>query len=141
MEAKDFLRQYKEIKAELKNLDTEITELVEQADNISVSYSLDKVQTSGLSDRVGNLAAKIADKTSEAINMRFSLSETLSEIVTVIKKVEDYRQRRILYAYYIGGDSWQAIADELDLSRQWTCHLHGIALLEIDKIIKNISDS
>ncbi|SCJ87052.1 Uncharacterised protein [uncultured Eubacterium sp.] len=141
MEAKEFLRQYKEIKADLKNLDTEIKELGEQADNISISYSLDRVQTSGLSDRVGNLAAKIADKTNEAINMRFCLSEILSEIVKTIKTVGDYRLRRILYAYYIEGSSWQAIADELNMSRQWACHLHGIALLEVEKIIKEISDS
>ena len=66
------------------------------------------------------LASKIRDN-----------AKRLIQIEQIIKRMEDERFRRLLWFRYIDGMTWEAIADEMDMSSQWVQKLHQKALRQI----------
>lgn len=132
MTTKDFLSQYRELKAEIEGLRDELKQLEAIAEKTSPS----REPCSGggnLSDRVGRTSAKIVDLKNEISEEKRRLVELRREIVREIKAVPNPKQRLVLQYRYINGWRWEKIAAHLGFSYQWVCVLHGRGLEMISK--------
>lgn len=96
---------------------------------------VDKVQTSNQSDRVGNLAAAIADKSEELKRQLDKEMQEFDYVDNLICKVDDGRMRLLLSLRYISGATFERIADMLDISLQWTFVLHKKAIEKIQDFL------
>lgn len=131
MTAKEFLNRYIQASEAIDDKLTEIAQLRALSTKVSVAFNPDRVQSSGNTDSMSAIVAKIVDMGSEIDADIDKLREIKREIMTVIMDVPNHKQRRILYHRYILGKTWEQIAEKLDNSRQWVCIVHGQALTQI----------
>ena len=129
MTAKEYLSQYREEKLKVKKLSDQIKELEALSEYASPRFS---TSGSGISDKVGNHAAEIADKKKELNCLIAKSLELMDEIEACINRVENSRLRYILFERYICCQKWEDIAEELNLELRWVYVLHGRALKKID---------
>ena len=129
MTAKEYLSQYYTEKLKIKKLSGEIEEL--EALSVYASPRL-SVSGSGISDKIGNNAAKIADKQKELDCLIEKSLKLMDEIETCINRVENVRLNYILTERYINCRKWEDIAEELNTDLRWIHRLHGRALKKID---------
>lgn len=130
MTAKEYLSQYRDEKLKVERMGDQIKELEALSEYASPRFS---TSSSKISDKVGNNAAKIADKKKELERLISKSLELMKEIEACINRVKDERYRYILTERYINQQKWESIAEglgELDLS--WVHKLHGRALEKID---------
>lgn len=129
MTAKEYLSQYYTEKLKIKKLSGEIEEL--EALSVYASPRL-SVSGSGISDKIGNNAAKIADKQKELDCLIEKSLKLMDEIEACINRVENVRLNYILTERYINCRKWEDIAEELNTDLRWVHRLHGRALKKID---------
>lgn len=125
MIAKEYLSQYRNKKLEAKRLKDEIKELEALSEYVSPRLSAGGI---GISDKVGNSAAKIADKKRELEHLIDKALELMDEIEACINRVENPRLRYILFERYISCRKWEDIAEELNYTVRQIHRLHGRAL-------------
>lgn len=124
---KDVLQQYRAAAAEADRLSREIREWRRKSRQM-----LTETRDCDDHGRVGeavtamdDLAQLLAEKRLESVQLRRQLERKIST-------VKDRRLQELLRRRYIDGDTWEQIAEAMGMSYQWTCHLHGIALTELD---------
>lgn len=130
--AKRWLRQYLELEKEVKTLSEEINALEEQWDNISVKMD-GMPRGTDISDKTGNLAAKIADMVLELIERRSKATEKRNEIMKYIIDIGNRTWSRILYLHFIQGMSFERIAVDIDKSWRHTHRLYAEALIRVGR--------
>lgn len=135
MEAKQFLKQYQDTLADIRNLESQKLELENLAMSVTASTDGERVQSSGRKDRMAELAVKIADAEREIVEQRTQAFHRLREIEEAIKAVPDGRQQQILHMRYVERKKWEEIAVDLGIDYRWTLRLHGKALKKIEDFI------
>lgn len=108
MTAKEYLNQYCLARRELECLQEEIQELEALAEYVSPHPTAGG--SSGVSDKVGNTAARIADKRSSLERSVGEALELLNEIQSRIAQLNDERHRWILRERYVHCRKWEHIA-------------------------------
>ena len=137
MTAKEYLRQYGQLKREVLRLIDERQRWVDLATRITPAYSDTPAGGSGGDGKIPAAVEKIVEQ-ERRIDARFrELMALLDEIEGKIAGLEDERQREILRRRYIGGQKWEDIAKGMHYGYQWVCKLHGRALLKIKEAIKS----
>ena len=136
MRAKDLLKSIRPLRHELKLLkQQEQMMLLPQA----VIYDKIQVQTSP-QDRMFKTVEEIK-KLSFLIQIKEErLAKLQLEAMTLIYSLDKTDYRRILILYYIDGNKqkkWNEVADIMGYSESRVKHLHGWALAEIDRKIKD----
>ncbi len=128
MTAKEYLSQY-------KLLDTEINSKIEQVEQLDAkATSISHMAgggTGGHFDRVGIMAAEIADAKDEVIASIGALLMLKLEIEQTIAAVENPVYRLILTLKYINCHELKQVAEEMNYSYKQICRLHGEALFQI----------
>lgn len=148
MTTKEYLNQYIDACRDIEILELELKETMQEYDSINILMD-GMPHGSGLSDRTGNLAAKISDMVMELIQKRNNAIEIKKQVGATIFKVKGVDQvlYMILYYRYIKGWSFERIAvdgnlkrDETDrsMSYRWVCVLHGKALEAVKKILRSL---
>lgn len=137
MNAKEYLHQVRFIDTVIDNKQKELEQLKDMAVSISSGPSdKESVQTSHDQDKLGDIVAKIID-TQDEINCQIDhLVDVKREVVRVMEKVKNVDAYKILYKRYIECKRWELIAVEMSYSIQWVYKIHGAALIEISKILK-----
>lgn len=137
MTAKEYLRQLIDLDNEIDILIEQIRWLRAQAEGLSVSY--DDIPHGGgqrdLSDIVVDIVTLQEDcnrKTDKMVNLR-------REAIGLLSRLEDGKQRTLLQMRYLNRKSWKTIADLMVYSKQHIYRLHGQALANFDKILKDES--
>ena len=138
MNAKEYLRQYEDALADIRNIEAELEELEDMGMSITVNADGERVQSSGSQDAIGSLVAKICDMRIELMDKRSDALDKMHRIQKTINRVENKDYRQILHMRYIEKATWERIAVALDRSYQWVCRLHGRALNEVDRLIKSL---
>ena len=82
------------------------------------------------------MAVRLAEITVEIMDERTKAIEERNEIRNVILRVGDHNLSHILRRRYIDGKTWEEIAVEMNYTYRWTLTLHGRALEEVDRILK-----
>ena len=75
-------------------------------------------------DKVDELERKITQAIDELADIRM-------EIEAVLGQLEDDTLRELMEYRYIDGLTWEQVAEKMHYGREWTCRLHGKALLKI----------
>lgn len=135
MTAKTFLNQYQQSIITIKNLEAEAKQLEELALSCTIPTDREKIQASGLKDRIATLIVQATDLRFKIVDNRSEAIKKLQEVERVIACVKNKEQRQILHMRYIENKRWEEIATEMYFSYKWVCTLHGRALLEVEQII------
>lgn len=123
-----YLLQIKKFDYMIQNKNLEIERLRTLACNMVAPTDHEQIKTSGTSDKIGNMGAKIADlslEIDEIMNKRHM-------IVNQIEQIEDADLYNVLAHIYILGYRLEEIADLSDVSIDTIKRLKKKALKEFD---------
>ena len=135
MTAKEYLRQ-------LINIDSDINDYQDEVLRIRTGMERMTPQLSGMPmgtpdpDKLGNKMDGLIswqDKLNEAVDEACRLKV---EALDLIGQMEDSTLGRLLRKHYIYGKPFTLISLEMGYEYYWTCQLHGRALQEFDRVLK-----
>lgn len=118
MGAETYLKRYREAKAEIERMKSEIREVKAFAEAKGIDTTREPVQSNSAYDVVGTVAAKAADLESELREKIFNAFSLLEEIHAVITEVENEKERDLLTRRYTEGLSREQAAGEMYISRR-----------------------
>ena len=129
MTAKEYLQQYKLLDSRINAKCEQLERLRELSTKVSAEQG--GGAHSGVSDRVGNIVAKICDAEAEINEMIDKLLDLRVKIERAIAAVPDETLRQLLELRYINCKTFEQIAVEINYSYMHVCRLHGKALAQI----------
>lgn len=136
MTAKTYLNQIR--KADIKISDglEELEQLKALATKVTAAMDGEVVSSSKNPDKMTAVVHKII-QLQEKINRDVDkYVDIKGEAMDLLSQVENPIHYKILHSRYVLYRTWEQIADEIGYTYQWTCQLHGVALLEFEKIMK-----
>ena len=131
MNAKQWLGRARFIDRELKALKREKQKKLDDLTKITQSYESDGAQMTKdphKLDRIAEYTGLIEQKEAE-------LMDTKRQILETIMKLQDGKQRSVLFEYYIEGKKWEEVAVDLHYSYMHVTRIHGYALTEVQKML------
>lgn len=131
MNAKQWLGRARFIDRELKALKREKQKTLDDLTKITQSYESDGAQMTKdphKFDRIAEYTGLIEQKEAE-------LMDTKKQILETIMKLQDGKQRSVLFEYYIEGKKWEEVAVDLHYSYMHVTRIHGYALTEVQKML------
>ena len=134
MTAKQYLSQISRLNKMIANKLTEIYQLKSMASNISVLNEVDKVQTSGSKDRIGDMVCEIVDLEKEANEYIDIYTDLRRKIIMQIDAKPNENYYKVLFAKYIEEKTFEVIAEEMEYSWRQIIRIHGDALAEFERI-------
>ena len=133
MNAKEYLMQYKRTATRLKVLEAEIRAMRTEAESISIK--LDGMPKGSSKGTWENIAVTLADRETEYQKEYAELWKLRMQIIETLGKLSSKHQQ-LLYSKYIQGKTWEHIAVDMDITWRHCYRLHGSALVELDKVLK-----
>lgn len=128
MTTEQYLGQIDRLNKLIQNKLIEIYQLKTMACNIVVSNESERVQTSGSQERMADTVAKIVDKEREIDNLVDIQLNKKSLIISQIEGIEDNNMYHILFSYYVKGDNYSQIGNNLGYSRMQIKRLYNNAI-------------
>ena len=123
------LSQLRHLRREVNDLSQRIAEL-ELAAQGGVGHVTGLPWGKARRDRVGDMAAKLADLRDVLDARRTRCMELLGELYAFIDDIDDSLTRQIMTYRYIDGDSWQVVARRIGESdEQYPRRIHNRYLL------------
>lgn len=141
MTADEFLKQIEKYD---RMIDGKLSELYRYkclVTSVTVPTDREAVQTSGVSDKVGNIVAKIVDLENEIDDIIDEYIDTRKRCISVIEMLKDPLQYAIIHKHYVEYKSYAEIAAEECYSYVWIMTVKDKALREVERIIKNFSEN
>jgi hypothetical protein len=137
MTADEFLKQIERADTLIDSKLSELYRLRCLVTSITVPTDREAIQTSGVSDKVGNTVAKIVDLENEIDDMIDEYIDTRNKCIGVIEQLADTLQYKVIHMRYVEYKSYVEIEDELNYSHQWIMEVRRNALREIERIINS----
>ena len=135
MTAKEYLSQAAALKRRIKQVEDRIEEIrTELSSPNAIRYDKDMVQSSPTSDAFANYVIKLEKEESKLLKLKEQYIETYEEIRVRLISVNPDIYSDLLYMRYLEQKTLVQIAEELNYSYEWTCRLHGRALLAFSRI-------
>ena len=138
MDARTYLQQILKDDKLIQNKCVEVYQLRCLATNVTAPMGTEPVMTSGASDKVGNIVAKIVDLEYEINELIDQYIDDKQERIAVIEQIEDPLQYNILHKYYVQGTKFKDIAEEEHYSEVHINKQHQKALAKVQKILNSI---
>ncbi len=136
MNAKQYLKQLKWLKNLIDTKQGQIQSLRDMTTRITPNSSSEPVQTSGVSDKIGNSIAKIVDLEGELTTDIHKYTVLMQEILHRIELLPD-NELKVLLAYkYVNFNTWEQIAEKMECSLRWVYELHQRALSAFEVVLK-----
>lgn len=132
------MERYRSAKADIERLKGLITEVEALAEAHGIDTTKPAVQAGGISDIVGNAAAKAADILTDIREKQIEALQVLSEVEAVISMVEEPKERVLLSKKYIEGKPLEEIADEMEISRRNIWRVRERALKSADEVMERL---
>ena len=136
MEAKAYLSQVRKYDRLINNKLETISSLRSLVTSVTIELKSDVVQTSGAKDTMASTIDRIIDLEREIDADVDRLVNLKREVMSVIDKIKDPILIDILYKRYFHYEKWEEIAIEMNYSYRQVTRLHGQALQEVRKILK-----
>lgn len=136
MNAKQYLKQLKWLKNLIDTKNEQIESLREIATKITPNYSSEPVQTSSISNKVGNSVVKIVDLENELTVDVQKYTSLMQEIIHKIELIPDNELKLLLTYKYVNFNTWEQIAEKMDCSLRWVYELHQRGLAAFDVVLK-----
>ena len=99
----------------------------------SKPFDNDRVQTSGVKDRIGDLSCKIISEKEKRDRMVQEREEKLDHINRLIDGMENTEHAKIIYYLHVRKDSYTEVAEMLDKEVQTIRNMHTKAIKELEK--------
>ena len=133
MTAKEYLLSIKQLERAIRLKKEEIEELRTLATSITVKTGEEPVQTSGTSDKVGNIVAKIVDLQRELEDSVIVFLNKREECIAILDKMQDIDEYEVLYRRYMQDMKWEEVANVMGYTSEYvrgTLHMNAIANFE-----------
>lgn len=114
------LKKYRNIYKKIEQLEQEKADLLQ----LTAPKPDGQPRSFGTGDPTGSTATKIADLTTQIDYLIEDLLERRYQIEKVISELPE-REFNLMHSYYILGHTWEQVAEEMGITRQWVCELHG----------------
>ena len=137
MTAKEYLLQYRIAINKVKRKQEQIEKL--RADLLPSGISYDGMPGAGGNRTAADIFARLEELERELKGQQDNARAKAKEIIAVIEQVEDERYRGILHDRYIMGMHWKDIIEQTGYTNRHIFRVHRFALLEIDRILKNVT--
>lgn len=139
MTAKQYLSQAAVLKRRIKQVTDRIEELRTEAENPkAIRYDKDLIQKSATGDALANYMIRLDKEERKLYSFKEQYLDLFHEIRERIIKVMPGIYADVLYMRYLEQKSMIDIAEELSYSYEWTCRLHGRALLAFSRLYPDI---
>ena len=135
LRADNYLQLIKKMDVRIQSKLVELYQLRCLATNITAQTGTEPVQTSGVSDRVGNIAGKIVDLEKEIDDMIFQFIRDKQERISVIEQVDDTLLFSILHKHYVQYKKIKTIAEEEHYTEVHISNKHKEALDRVQEIL------
>ena len=136
MTAKTYLSQIRALDIKINDGIEELAQLKALATKVTAALGNEVVSSSKSPDKMTDVVAKIV-KLQEDLNRDVDKYVDIKrEATELLSKVENPTHYKILHSRYVLYKTWEQIACEIGFTYQWVCQLHGVALLEFEKILK-----
>lgn len=137
MTVKDFLKDIKRKNASLDMLREQLERLRSMA--VYKSPVMDDIGGFGSPNvhSKEDLYAKIAETSEKLDQMQIEMIEDIRKATEMIMSLKDARTLQIFSMRYLNYQTWESIADSLDITFQWVHKLHGRGLRELNERYKN----
>ena len=139
MNADEFLKQIERADKVISNKLYEVQRLRVLAVSTTVPTDREAVQTSGVSDKVGNIVAKIIDLENEINELIDEYVDLQRFCIGVIEAVKSPVQYTVLHKHYVQYKSFAEIAEEEHYSYDGIMKVKRKALEQVDAILKEKS--
>lgn len=140
MNAVEYLTNIKLIERAIRLKREEIEELRTLAESIAIKTGEEPVQTSGTSDKVGNIVARIVDMEKELEESMLDYINKRTECIMLLDKM-DINEREVLYRRYIQDMKWDDVADAMGYSSEHVRGtLHTSALNTFENLLHNLTE-
>lgn len=137
MTADEFLKQIETYDTLVEGKLNEREKLWELATKITVPTDKEAIQTSGVSDKVGNIAAKLADIENEIDSLVDEYIDVQRECISVIEKLADKPiEYSVIHKHYVLYKTFVEIAEEESYSYDGIIKAKDRALKRIDAILR-----
>lgn len=135
MDTREYLNQFQRYDKIRRNKLEELKYLESIATGLSsFPYGTEKVQTSGNTDKIGDIVSKIVDLKVEINGVIDECLRKRIEVINTIDSITNPVLYDLLFKRYVEGKSLSVIADEIGYTSQWTRELHLSALAEVKKL-------
>ena len=135
MRAEDYMLQYRRCRVEIERCRERIQILSDNCQRVTSSWQEDKVQSSHLPDKLGELIARISDLEEDLMIQVSEAIDLMNQIEGVINLIPDPDYQRVLHKRYIACKTYEQIANDMIISERWAWELNQRALREVDKLI------
>ena len=139
MTADEFLKQIERADKLISNKLYEVQRLRLLAVSTTVPTDREAIQTSGVSDKVGNIVAKIVDLESEINDLIDEYVDLQRECIWVIESLKNSLQYTVLHKHYVQYKSFAEIAEEEHYSYDGIMKVKRKALEQVEEILKEKS--
>lgn len=141
MTVKEYLLNIKKLKRAIRLKQEEIEELRTLATSITVKTGEEPVQTSGTSDKVGNIVAKIVDLQRDMEDSMIEYLKQRAECVKLLEQMQEVDEREVLYRRYVQDMKWEEVAQAMGYSNTHVRGtLHDTAIINFENLIHNSTD-
>lgn len=134
-DAKEYLGQVRLLDELIQNKAVEAYQLRCLATSCTAPTDREPMGSGGVSDRVGNIVAKLVDLENETNRIIDQYIDLKQEVIQVIESVKNPLWYTILHKYYIQYKTFVQIADEEGYAYPYVCEIHGKAIAEVQKIL------
>jgi len=135
MTAKEYLKQAIDIDKLKESKKKQIKHLYGELSGTGISYSHDKIKTSGHKDKIAAMVAAIGDLQNLLILDVTKLLRLKYDITIMIDQIESANLRWILFERYINFKEWRDIMQDCNMSEATIHRHHSNALNEFSKIL------
>ena len=142
MHIKDYLLQASRLDQTIDNKLEQVQRLKDIALKVTISYEKEIVSGGGcVQSPMADTVNKLVDLEKEINKDIDKLVDLKREIIELIRRIDDSNHRLLLERRYLNGYGWDEVADEIGYDKRWVMRLHGRALKEIDKFLKQATKS
>lgn len=135
--AKEYLLKISEYEERLDRMELEIRVLEDAATSITATPKQDVVSCSGKKDKLGDLAAEIADKRQKRDQVWDALIDLKREAAAMLVRVDKKVYRDILEKRYFQHKNLKTISDEMHIDYRELRRCHGRALNAYARVMES----
>lgn len=129
-EKKEYLRAVAGKDVMLSSMYTKVSNLYEQATNITAKWGSEKVQ-GGKSNTMEDVLVELADELNKLESAQSLYFQQAAKVQAAMSALTFPKQRQVLELRYFKGMKWQDIAKELSVDVSAVYKLHGRALYNL----------
>lgn len=137
MTVKEYLQQVRYYDEVIEEKFAEIDKLRALAIKVNNATDGDRVKSSPSLDKFSDIVSGIVDIQMELKDDIKAFITLKTNILDMINKLTDGRMVQVLYKRYFNYMTFEAIADELHISRRWVTTIHNRALKKLSKYMSS----